>query len=178
MQGNTRTAPGTTSLGAAAYRRELLRLLDEAFAGPAWHGPSLRGALRSVTAAEARRSPGPGRNSIWDLTLHAAYGKYRVLRRLDAALAPAFPRPLIKDWWPRVIVDVDEEEETAWRRDRLLLDDYHRQLVEGVAHVPDRRLRYTPPGARFTLGEQVSGVALHDIYHAGQVRLLRRLLQD
>ncbi len=60
----------------------LLDLLDEAFDKKSWHGPNLRGSIRGVTAQQAAWRPGPDRHNIWELTLHAAYWKYVVRRRL------------------------------------------------------------------------------------------------
>lgn len=165
------------SAGAAASARgigraELLRALDEAFRGPAWHGPSLRAALRGVTAAEARWTPGPGRNSIWELALHAAYARHRVLRRLDPTLAARFPRAVRRGWWPRL---PDPSDAAAWRADLALLDESHRRLRDAVVRLPAARLAARRPGKRWTLGQEVMGIAMHDVYHAGQVRLLRRL---
>jgi len=58
----------------------------------------------------------------------------------------------------------------AWSADRKLLEQTHRALREAVAKV----LR-TPRGAKVV--HQIYGVAFHDIYHAGQIRFLRRLME-
>src|SRR5215467_5821723 len=62
----------------------LVAMIDEAYAGPAWHGPCLRGALRGVTAEEAAWRPASGRHNIWEVAVHTAYWKYAVRRRLTA----------------------------------------------------------------------------------------------
>lgn len=138
---------------------ELEQLLDEAFHGPAWHGPSLWSTLKGVSWRQALWRPAPGRNTIWELVLHAAYGKHLVRRRLSGG-GPAFPRPLRKAWWPRLPTQPDA---AAWRADLALLRESHEQLMQAVRH-PRRAAR------RHTVG-----IALHDTYHAGQIRLLRRL---
>ena len=63
--------------------RVVLNLLDEAFDKKSWHGPNLRGSIRGVTAAQAAWRIAPDRHNIWELTLHAAYWKYVVRRRLS-----------------------------------------------------------------------------------------------
>jgi hypothetical protein len=156
----------------AATVGELSRLLREAFGGPAWHGPSLRGAVRGVSAAEALWRPAPGRNCAWELVLHAAYGKHRVIHRLDPARSPRFARRLARAWWPEL---PGEPDAAAWERDRALLDEYHRRLIDVVEGLSPARLLVRPRGARYTLGQEIAGVALHDVYHAGQIRLVRRL---
>jgi uncharacterized damage-inducible protein DinB len=153
----------------ALDRSALLRQLDAAFTGPAWHGPSLLGSVRGVAADEAEWRPAPDRHSIRDLVLHAAYAKHRVMLRLDPTAARRFPRRLGAAWWPVPAPDA------RWEDDRELLVECHRRLTEVVARVPASRLATSRRGKPYTLGEEVAGVALHDAYHAGQVRLLRRL---
>ena len=62
-----------------------------------WHGgPTPLGALRGVTAEQARWRPAPRRKSLWELAVHVAYWKYAVRRRLQGesggARADRFPR--------------------------------------------------------------------------------------
>jgi hypothetical protein len=152
----------------APDRARVLALLEEAFTGPAWHGPSLTGALRGVTPAEARWRVAPGRNTIWELLLHAAYTKHVVRSRL-LGRAERFPRPLPRAWWPAL---PDRLDVTAWRRDRALLTAAHRALVEAVAMATQAQLLRP---LRRPLFQQIAGAALHDTYHGGQIGLLRKL---
>lgn len=156
-----------------ASRAVLDRALHEVHAGPAWHGPSVKGALRGVSAAQAARAPGPGRNSIWEIVLHVAYARHRIVGRLSPGVRARFPRALRKAWWPRLPAERDER---AWKADLALLDASERALRDAVARAPLRLLAERRPGRRHTRGEEVLGVAFHDAYHAGQISLVRRLL--
>ncbi|HEU5170472.1 MAG TPA: DinB family protein [Gemmatimonadales bacterium] len=157
-----------SSREGAPDRAALLRLLHEAFVGPAWHGPSVAAALRGARAAEALWRPAQGRNTIWELVLHLAYSKHVVLRRLTGH-AGRFPRRLRRPWWPALPRPADE---AAWQRDRALLEDCHRALVAAVQAAPGAALARV---TRRPLAEHVAGIALHDTYHGGQIRLLRKL---
>ena len=86
-----------------------------------------------------------------------------------------FGRRLAKTWWPRL---PEATNASAWRADQKLLTDWHAALIEVCARVTPTRLRATRLQSRFTLGQEVHGLAMHDIYHAGQIRLLRRLYAD
>ena len=70
----------------------LLELFDRAFERQAWHGPTLRGAVRSRALREALWRPGRGRHNIWEIVLHTAYWKFIVRRRLARDRALAFLR--------------------------------------------------------------------------------------
>ena len=153
-------------------RGVLLRALDEAHRGPAWHGPALLVTLRHCSVDEASHRIAPGRNTIWELVLHAAYGKHRVRVRLTGDRR-RFPRALARDWWPVA----PDPSEAQWKDDLALLDDSHRALVEAVAEADDARLARRRAGRRHTMAEEILGIALHDTYHAGQITLIRKLFQ-
>lgn len=145
-----------------------LRLLDEAYDHPAWHGPNLRGALRGLTAAQAAWRPRPGRHSIWEIALHAAYWKYAVRRRITAGLKRgSFARRPSN--WPTL---PEPASDAAWRTDLALLDEEHRALREAIADFPAARLLERLPTGKHTYARLIGGIAAHDFYHVGQVRQL------
>jgi hypothetical protein len=67
--------------------------------------------------------------------------------------------------------------ERAWRADLRLLEEQHRLLVDLVRHLGPDDLARRLGRSRWTVGRTIQGVAVHDAYHAGQVRLLRRLMR-
>jgi hypothetical protein len=148
----------------------LLQILDQAFARKAWHGTTLRGSVRGLHAGDARWRPGPRRHCIWDLTLHTAYWTYVTRRLLTGAPRGSFPRP--GSSWPALPVPASA---AAWEADVALLEEQHALLREAVTAFPASRLDRRPPGSAWTYAEQIHGVAAHDLYHAGQIQLLKRL---
>lgn len=143
----------------------LLALLDEAYEKRTWHGPNLRQSIRGVSAKQAAWRPAPGMHNIWELVLHAAYWKYTVRRKITGVKRGSF---VIKgsNFFSRP--EKDKSNEASWCHDKDLLDNQNRALRAAVEKV----LR-TPRGAK--LFRYLYGIAFHDIYHAGQIRLLRRL---
>ena len=149
----------------------LLGLLDEAYDEKAWHGPNLRGSLRRVSAHEAARRPGPGRHNVWELAVHAAYWKYAVRRRLAGEKRGSFPLAG-SNWFAR---PEGAASEALWKKDLALLEAEHRALRQVVETLSPRVLHRKAPGSRFTTVALVRGAAAHDLYHAGQIQLLKRL---
>ena len=145
----------------------VLSLLDEAFERKTWHGPNLKQSIKGVTARQAAWRPGPGRHNIWEVTLHAAYWKYALRRRIEGVKRGSFALKG-SNFFPRP--EKGKRNEQAWRADKKLLEREHRALRAAVAKVLG-----TPRAAK--LMRQLYGVACHDIYHAGQIRLLRRLME-
>jgi hypothetical protein len=164
------------TLDAAGGRGQvnlLLQLLDEAFDRRAWHGTNLRGSVRGIDARTAAWRPAPGRHNVWELAVHAAYWKYAVRRRLTGEKRGSFPLPG-SNWFART----GEGGEPAWRRDLALLVAEHRRLRQVVAALRDADLARTVPGSRHANGRLVYGVAAHDIYHAGQIQVVKRLARS
>ncbi len=145
----------------------LERALHEAWNAQAWHGPTLRGSLRRVSAAEAARRPGARRHSIWALALHCAYWKHRVRCRITGDESRFERGPSNFPAVPAAATD------RAWKEDLALLDRTHAALLEAVRGLDAAEL--DAPAPRRSRRDQILGIAFHDIYHAGQIRLIRKL---
>jgi uncharacterized damage-inducible protein DinB len=152
-------------------RAHLLASLDRAYDGRSWHGPNLLGAIRGLTPAEAFFRPGAGRHSVYDLVLHAAYWKYVARRRLTGEKRGSFP---VKgsNFFP----EPKAKDARAVREARTLLEDTHRTLRDAVEAMPDAA--FSARHGRWTAEELIAGVAAHDLYHAGQVQLVKRFFAE
>ena len=148
----------------------LEELLEDSYRKRPWQGPSLRGSLRGVSAQQAAWRPAGGRHGIWELTVHAAYWKYAVRRMLTGEKRGSFPQKG-SNWFAPPASPTDKQ----WREILALLDDEHRQLAEAAARVSPSRLSKRPRGSRRTIANLLYGVASHDVYHTGQIQLLKRL---
>lgn len=146
----------------------VLSLLEEAYFRKTWHGPNLRQALKGVSAKQAAWRPASSRHNIWELTLHAAYWKYAVRRRLNAGKRGSF---VLKgsNFFARPEKGIPTEE--AWRADRAILENEHQALVQSIR----KTLRSSKSKQHLRM---LYGIAFHDVYHAGQIRLLRRLQES
>jgi hypothetical protein len=69
----------------------------------------------------------------------------------------------------------DDERGSFALKGSALLDQEHRLLSETVAAFPAARLHSFPDGGKVRFVSLIHGVAMHDVYHAGQIQLLRRL---
>ncbi len=150
----------------------LLALFDEAFDKQAWHGPNLRGSIRRVSAEQAMWRPGPGRRNIAEIVVHCAYWKYAVRRRIRGDKRGSFP--LKGSNWFALPNRLTAEQ---WREYVALLEEQHLVLRQTIATVPWSRLCDTHRRSRQPVSH-VPGVAMHDIYHAGQIRTIRALYQQ
>jgi len=143
----------------------ILALLDEGYSKKTWHGPNLGQSVKGVSAKQAAWRPAPGRHNIWELTLHAAYWKYAVRRKLDGGKRGGF---VLKGSNFFARPERGKATEADWRADCAILENEHRAMVESI-----RRILGSPNAEKRL--PMLYGVAFHDVYHAGQIRLLRRL---
>ncbi|HZN36314.1 MAG TPA: DinB family protein [Pirellulaceae bacterium] len=159
-----RSSPANPQIAA------LLQLLDEAYEKQAWHGPNLRGSLRGIEPAQAAWRPAAGRKNIWEIALHAAYWKYACRRRLAGEKRGSFPLKG-SSWFERG----DASDERQWVGDLALLERMHRELRAVVAAYPPTKLLVRIAPTKHTPLRLIQGVALHDVYHTGQIQTLKRL---
>jgi uncharacterized damage-inducible protein DinB len=151
---------------------ECARLADQirrAFDGKAWHGDPLLKLLADVDAKTAAAHPIKKAHSIWELVLHIAAWDDAVLRRIGGKAAKVSGEknfPLVKD-----------ASDTAWRKTIAAVKQTHSQLVQAVAAFPDSRLQDQVSGKNQKYHDfyyMISGVVQHELYHAGQIALLKK----
>jgi uncharacterized damage-inducible protein DinB len=145
--------------------------LEKAFEGEAWHGPSVLEALEGVSVEQAAAHPIAGAHSIWELVLHLCGTYTLVLRRLAGdgrQLAES------EDW-----SSVAEFNAENWSASIHLLKQLNDNLRHAVKSFPIERLdQPLVPEAPYTAYTQFIGVTQHNLYHAGQIALLKKALRS
>ena len=152
---------------------QLLSIIDAAYDRKSCHGTNLRGSIRGLSVRQAAWRPSSKRHNIWELVVHVAYWKYIARRRLLRESRGSFPLEG-SDWFKRP----EELTDQAWGADVALLEETHRSLRAAIAQLSSSELARTPAGSKASNFALLSGVAAHDLYHAGQIQLLKRLFLD
>ena len=147
-------------------------LIEEAYYRKAWHGPNLHSSLKGITAEEALVRPGKQRHNIYEITVHAAYWVYRVINRISKDSGLKFP---IKgsNWFesPDTLTD------TEWKKVKKSLNELHDELynmvidlkMDGIAAKTEEEVQIKT--------RLLIGIAMHDVYHAGQIQLIKKLIK-
>jgi len=144
--------------------------LKRAQEGQAWHGPSLRELLVGVTAEQAAAKPIPNAHSIWELVNHVVAWEQIARRRLEGEAATEIPDEV--NFPP--VTDASEE---AWQATLQSLEASNRSLREGIKRIDDARLEEIASGTSYSNYFLLHGVIQHDLYHAGQIALLKKAIQ-
>lgn len=153
----------------AQVSTEAARIADQlrrAFDGSAWHGPALLEILADVDGATAAARPIANAHSIWELVLHIAVWDRSGLVRLGGEKY----QPTGEDNFPLV----KKASEAAWRKAVAETKRIHEKLVKTVAALPDSRLPDRVPGKRYDFYHLLQGIAQHELYHAGQIAVLKK----
>jgi uncharacterized damage-inducible protein DinB len=148
---------------------EVERIIDQltrAFEGQTWHGPSVLEIIEGVTSQQAAEHPIAGAHSTWELVLHIRAWEHAIVRRLSGDRAQL---PTEENWPP--VTATDEED---WDRTKLMLKQGHHELRSAIAVLDDSRLDQPIIEGMSSIYVQLHGVIQHDLYHAGQIALLKK----
>lgn len=155
----------------------LAQQLDKTFSGDAWYGPPLEAVLSGLSAEQAATSPVVGAHGIWEILLHLSAWEGAVLHRLTSGYVSL---PQEGDW-----PEISEPTETDWALAKEWVFMRHRELVECVANLPESRLderlgqqRVLETGGGVTVAETIHGVIQHNVYHIGQIVILKKHFQN
>lgn len=148
-------------------KKRLNDQLKRAFEGTAWHGPSVSEVLAGVNAQQAAAHPVAGAHSIWELALHIQTWE-RVGRRRIQEFVPIEVSD--EEDWPAV----NDTSEAAWARTLEELRSNHQALRAAIREMDEARLEEIVPGTTYSVYFLLQGVIQHDLYHAGQIALLKK----
>ena len=146
--------------------RRIAGLLKAAFEGEAWHGPAVKETLAGIGAAQAAARPIARAHTIWEIAAHIATWENVVLRRLRGEKV----EPSDAEDWPRA----GAGGERAWSELLQRLESGNRALQDAILAFDEAALDRPPPGGRTPAYTLMHGVIHHDLYHAGQISLLKK----
>jgi uncharacterized damage-inducible protein DinB len=151
-----------------AETKRILDQMDRAFSGDAWHGPSLMSLLDGLSAEDASKHPVANAHSIWELVYHTASWKTIAQHRLAGETVQVTTE---RDWPP-----VWEVTDVAWKRSVQDLSESHARLRKVAEGLQERQLEENAGGSDYSRYVLLHGVIQHDLYHAGQIAILKKAL--
>ena len=141
---------------------------DRVMHGSAWHGDPIWQILDSVSAECAAHRPIAGAHTIWEIVLHMTFWEGVGARRLagqraglDEALN--FPAP-------------PAATEANWQKARDAFRASNQEFREALAKLDAARLDELSAAGKRNFYEEAHGVIQHNVYHAGQIALLKKSL--
>jgi uncharacterized damage-inducible protein DinB len=144
--------------------------LQRAFEGQAWHGPAVRELLAGIAASGAAAKPLRQAHSIWEIVLHIAVWENVVRRRLQGEVIDELPP---EEDWPAV----RNASEDTWRAAVQDLERENRALREAILQQGEACLEEAVPAKGYSVYTMLHGIIQHDLYHAGQIAVLKKTLE-
>ena len=149
---------------------ESARLADQlhkALKGEPWYGPSWHAVLEGLSVKDAVRRPIPQGHSIGEVVLHVITWHEVATKRLAGGTPP---QPTDEQDWPKVNFDTEHEWQAATHR----LFVTGAALADAIGALPDSRWDEQRPNNAGTWYHLGCGMLQHDLYHLGQVSLLKK----
>lgn len=149
--------------------KRIAQTLHDTYCGAAWHGPGVQEILLGLTPGQAFSRPIPGAHSVWELVLHMTVWRLFVWNKMAGERSFEISSPE-QDWPP-----AENDSLPAWQSALSGLEKSQQQLVEALGTFPDSRLSETVPGRDYSYYKLLHGIIGHDLYHAGQIALLKKM---
>lgn len=142
--------------------QKIIDILKHTFEKGAWHGPAVKEALADVSAESMHNRIGNG-NSIVELVAHMTTWRKFVAEKLNGNdsydVTEEMNFPVVNDWVTALAA----------------LDQSQADLIEALEKTPDEKLQEVVPGRKYKFFTMVHGIIHHDVYHTGQIMLLKKL---
>lgn len=143
--------------------KNIVSLLRRTYEGGAWHGPSVKEALADVTQKTAFHRL-PHTHSIIELVAHMTAWKTSVARRLSG------------DYLYKVTEEMNFPNPQDWHATVQQLDESQGALLAAIEVFDSGKLDQQVPWTdeSFTYYAIIHGIIHHDLYHAGQIVLIKK----
>jgi uncharacterized damage-inducible protein DinB len=151
------------------------RLLN-VWVGTPWHGASSKQIHSDITAPEAAARPIPGVQTIWETTLHMIAWTEEVANRLNGKPArdpdrgdwPSMPDPTAEKWTETISQLGAARQSVLDALEKAHEEDLYMMVPKGENGVSTGTTR----------SATASGLIEHDVYHLGQIALLKKALRN
>lgn len=141
--------------------QKIINILKHTYEKDAWHGPAVKEVLADVTVNQIFGKVGDS-HSIIQLVAHMAAWRNYVTEKLKGNESFEL---------------TDEQNfptETDWRKTLASLEQSQQNLIKALEETLDERLQQVVPGRKFKFYTMLHGIIHHDIYHIGQIQLIKK----
>lgn len=158
-------------------KEEILRIIDllnDTYESEeAWYGPSVVEALREVTPKLAERRLSESTHSIAEIVYHMTTWRIFTVRKLQGDKEFDI-KTKDKDWKKLPVVD-----EFEWEAIQMELSLSQEELISELEKIEsDEFLEEYVPGRDYSYYTLVHSLIHHDVYHTGQISLIKKALKS
>lgn len=151
--------------------KELKKKFEIAYSGGPWYGDSMKDILNEINPAIVFEKVNGKSHSIAELTAHIIGWREFTLSRLEGNNNFKINQKETFNW-----KRIDEGEKTAWKNILKELDKNQKKIISTLNRLDDDFLNNKVAGRRYRAEFMLEGTIQHDIYHLGQIVVLKKLL--
>lgn len=145
---------------------------DQVWQGSPWYGSAVINGLRDITLQEASGRIA-NQHTIAEILHHMTQWKKFSLEKLRGNETFDIQVDSHADWI--VLNDLDE---ATWEQFKNRYAQVTNDLLAEIPNHPDEILGNLVSGRKYTYREMMEGITEHDIYHLGQIMLLKKIMRD
>ncbi|MBC9797196.1 DinB family protein [Sinomicrobium weinanense] len=150
--------------------KDYTRQVNELFNGESWHSESFCEKLKDVSHSQAFEQPVPGVHSIAEIIWHCIYWRTVFIRYATGDMNYRDNTVETLNFLP-----VKELRQKGWGTLWGELEQTQAEIIRLLNNKTDDFLLETVPGGD-TLDYMLEGIIQHDIYHLGQIGLVKKIL--
>ena len=135
--------------------------LDIIYNGEPWFGESLITKLKNVTETNAFKQPVNNKHSIAEILSHMEYWRKRFTLEVQGKTPPEFSEV---ENWP----EVNTLKKLGWKKLQASFDETHIELVNALKKANGKLSE--------ELITNLNGMVDHDVYHLGQIGIVKSLV--
>jgi uncharacterized damage-inducible protein DinB len=146
--------------------KEIFETLRDIYSGDPWHGPNIKSVAESIQENRLYDRISSG-HSLIEILNHVIAWRNFVIRRLKGE--PENGRIEIDNW---KVIQQDDKPELKMIIKKL--DESQEELLRLLESIKDSDLSGIVEGKTYTLRKMLNGLIHHDLYHLGQISLLKK----
>ena len=148
--------------------KRISNLYQSIYNGNPWLEVNLTNTLKNLTAEQAYRKVNPNLNTIWEIVNHLIQWRRNILKRVEGETV------ITPDH--NYFVPVLDSSEAAWEQSLQNLGKSQELWTTFFENFDDADLAKIYAANNHTFYEHIHGIIQHDVYHLGQIVILKKLL--
>ncbi len=148
--------------------KRVSNLYQSIYNGDPWLEVTLENTLKNVSAAQAYRKINPNLNTIWEIVNHLIQWRRNILKRVQGETITTPDH--------NYFVPVLDSSEAAWEQSLQNLAKSQELWNSFLNTFDDANFEKIYPTNNHTYYEHIHGIIQHDVYHLGQIVILKKLL--
>lgn len=150
----------------------LVGKIQKVYVGNPWYGNSIKSILKDIDPKTAFTKVARNVHTIAELVAHIIAWREFVISKIEGDNDFKITQKLSFDW-----KRIDKDEKIAWRSLLNALEKNQSEFLTTLKKLDDDFLKLPVSRRRYNIEFLIEGSIQHDIYHLGQISLLKKMIK-